>query len=144
MTQKALRVLIVSDANMANLSAVLRADSSEPEVSVSEAPFGAVIPTLLDPASSVWSESPDLTVVWTQPETGRARDSMSLVSGASAATCQVATFAPPVEPPVVVPPARVRSGAAVGLPFAVPSADEQKKRDVDIAVAVGVWLVFME
>ncbi len=45
-------------------------------------------------------------------------------------------------PAVVVPPPRVRSGAAVGLPFAVP--DEHKKRDIDIAVAVGIWLVFRE
>jgi len=52
------------------------------------------------------------------------------------------TFAPPVEPPVVVPPPRVTSGAAVGIGF--PRADENKKRDIDIAVAVGVWLVFME
>ncbi len=50
-------------------------------------------------------------------------------------------FVPVVEP-VEVPLPRVASGAAGGVGF--PEADETKKRDVDIAVAVGVWLMFRE
>ena len=53
------------------------------------------------------------------------------------------TFAPPVEPPVEVPVPRVLGGAAVGLP-GVEIVGSKKKRDIDIAVAVGVWLVFRE
>ena len=68
MTETPHRVLLVSDANLANLAALLRNDQEEPGLEVSEAPYGAVLPTLLDPASAAWSERPDLTVVWTRPE----------------------------------------------------------------------------
>ncbi len=46
---------------------------------------------------------------------------------------------------VVTPPevtAGVASGAAVGVGFS--PSDESKKRDIDIALAIGVWLVFRE
>ncbi len=57
------------------------------------------------------------------------------------------TFAPPVVPPVV-PPIIVAPGGggpALGPGFRRPEdLRDKKKRDVDIAIAVGVWLVFME
>jgi len=63
-----MRLLLVSDVNMANFAAVLRADASGPALEVHEAEFGAVMPTLLDASAKGWEPTPDLTLVWTRPE----------------------------------------------------------------------------
>lgn len=63
-----MRLLLVSDVNMANFAAVLRAEQTAPRIDVHEAEFGAVMPTLLDPNAKGWNPAPDLTVVWTRPE----------------------------------------------------------------------------
>lgn len=63
-----MRVLLVSDVNMANFAAVLRADAAGAALTVQEAEFGAVMPTLLDGGAKGWAPAPDLTMVWTRPE----------------------------------------------------------------------------
>jgi FkbH-like protein len=68
MTDRPLRILLVSDANMGNLAATLRAEPSSPAIVVTEAPYGSVLPTLMDPLAPIWAERPDLSVVWTRPE----------------------------------------------------------------------------
>jgi FkbH-like protein len=63
-----LDVLLLSDANEANLQAALSADPTEPDIRVRLAPFGTVLQTLLDPGAAAWAEPPDLAVVWTRPD----------------------------------------------------------------------------
>lgn len=63
-----LRVALISDFNVGNLRAALESEAGEPAVTTAASDFGAVFPTLLDPKSPLWSDRPDLTVVWTLPE----------------------------------------------------------------------------
>lgn len=62
------RVLLLSDANIANLASALRSDPGEPRVEVDTAAYGSVEPVLLDGGAEVWARRPDLCVVWTRPE----------------------------------------------------------------------------
>lgn len=60
--------VLVSDFNIENLSGYLSADGIGPIVSTTVAPFGHVIPTLLESPSEIWSPRPDVAVIWTRPE----------------------------------------------------------------------------
>ncbi len=66
------RLLVLSDFNADNLCAYLRnqfeADERGPTLEVEAAPFGQVIPALLDGAMPCWSPRPDGALIWTLPE----------------------------------------------------------------------------
>lgn len=68
MSSDNLRVAILSDANLANLAALLRRDSDEPGISPHDASPGSVLPILFDDTAPAWSPRPDLTLVWTTPD----------------------------------------------------------------------------
>lgn len=62
------RCLLISDFNVSNLRGYLENSEEAPAVRASEAPFGQVMSTLLDPGSEVWTEKHDVALVWTRPE----------------------------------------------------------------------------
>ena len=68
MSSSPCRCLLVSDFNVANLAGYLRSIPDSPAVETLEAPFGQVMPTLLDPGAEVWRQAYDAVVVWTQAE----------------------------------------------------------------------------
>jgi len=63
-----LRIVTLSDANLANLAAALRADGGEPALEVTEGAPGSLFHALMDASAPVWQGHPDLAVVWTRPE----------------------------------------------------------------------------
>lgn len=66
----ALRVLVLSDFNVDSFCGYLRNQFDErgPAVELTAAPFGQLMPTLLDGAAEVWSSAHDGALVWTLPE----------------------------------------------------------------------------
>ncbi|MCA9408515.1 MAG: HAD-IIIC family phosphatase [Candidatus Omnitrophica bacterium] len=68
MDQKKLQGLIISDFNADVLSGHLNNEASQPCIQAANAPFGQVIPILLDSENSAWESAGDFTVIWTQPE----------------------------------------------------------------------------
>ena len=62
--------LLVSDFNLKTLGAYLANADEEPGFDVVEAPYGHVVPVLLDASLECWSPSArvDCVVVWTRPE----------------------------------------------------------------------------
>ena len=67
MAEASTTCLVISDFNPSNLLAYLERDLAEPQVTSSSAPYGQVMQTLLDPDHVCWNETPDCTIVWTQP-----------------------------------------------------------------------------
>ena len=99
MTARPIRILLVSDMNLGNLASTLGA-AAAPSVSVTQAPFGAVLPTLLDREAPVWSEHPDLSLIWTTPEAVLPSIAQTLAGAripAEAIDDEVDTFAAAVE-----------------------------------------------
>lgn len=68
MTDDGCRCLLVSDFNVSPLSGYLVNSSDPPRLRATVAPFGQVMPTLLDPAAAAWRDSHDVAIVWTRPE----------------------------------------------------------------------------
>lgn len=66
----ALRVLLLSDWNVDNLCGYLRNQLEERGLAgeIAAAPFGQLMPTLLDGALEIWSTAHDGALVWTLPE----------------------------------------------------------------------------
>jgi len=62
------KCLLISDFNISNLGGYLDNDNSLPLVSTTIAPFGQVIPTLLECSSEYWRNNPDAAIIWTKPE----------------------------------------------------------------------------
>ncbi|HXW00934.1 MAG TPA: FkbH-like protein, partial [Anaerolineae bacterium] len=62
------KALLISDFNLNNLAGYLRNDRDLPEVEVTVAPFGQVIPVLMQQDSAYWQDQPDFALIWTQPE----------------------------------------------------------------------------
>lgn len=62
------KTLIISDFNVGNFAGYLRNDPDSPPVEVIEAPYGQVVPVLVDKGLTCWRDNPDFAVVWTQPE----------------------------------------------------------------------------
>jgi FkbH-like protein len=60
--------LLVSDFNADNLATLLNNCSDDPLVEVVTAPFGQVVPTLVNGELRCWQEKLDFVVVWTRPE----------------------------------------------------------------------------
>ncbi len=68
MTSDPLRALLIADFNPGNLAGTLASEAAEPQLRTIVAPYGQVLPLLLDDAHPIWSERCDLAVVWTRPE----------------------------------------------------------------------------
>lgn len=68
MSKATLKCVLISDFNISNLSAYLENDPKLPAIHTTVAPYGQVIPTLLDEGSDVWADKPSLAVIWTRPE----------------------------------------------------------------------------
>ncbi len=68
--RNSLRILVLSDFNADNLCGYLRNafDERGPALEVTAAPFGQVVPALLDGAMPCWSPAHDGALVWTLPE----------------------------------------------------------------------------
>jgi FkbH-like protein len=60
--------LLVSDFNLQNLAGYAANDPEFPSLKPIFTPLGQPIPTLLDPAAPHWQNRPDVTVIWTQPQ----------------------------------------------------------------------------
>ena len=60
--------LLVSDFNVKTLGAYLGNADEEPGIDVVEAPYGQVIPVLLDASLECWQAPVECAVVWTRPE----------------------------------------------------------------------------
>ena len=67
MDPKPLRGLLISDFNIQNLAGYLENDPGDPPVKARVAPYGQVVPVLLDREHDVWREECDFAVVWTTP-----------------------------------------------------------------------------
>lgn len=68
MSKEKLRCLLVSDFNTDVFSGYLSNDEDLPSVNSTAAPFGQVIPILMQEDSEYWKGGHDLTVIWTRPD----------------------------------------------------------------------------
>ena len=60
--------LLVSDFNVKTLGALLANAEEEPGFDIVEAPYGQVVPVLIDPSQECWQKPVEVAVVWTRPE----------------------------------------------------------------------------
>ena len=60
--------VLVSDFNLQNFSGYLTNDPEFPRIHAITAPFGQTVSTLLRTDAPCWQNSPDVAVVWTQPQ----------------------------------------------------------------------------
>ena len=60
--------LLISDFNVLNFAGHLESDEEAPALAAAAAPYGQVVPVLLDEALPCWSPPPEMAVVWTRPE----------------------------------------------------------------------------
>src|SRR5210317_242726 len=60
--------VLVSDFNLQNFSGYLANDPEFPQINAITAPFGQPVSTLLHTDAPCWLNSPDVAVVWTQPQ----------------------------------------------------------------------------
>ncbi|OGA36078.1 MAG: hypothetical protein A3G80_01005 [Betaproteobacteria bacterium RIFCSPLOWO2_12_FULL_62_13b] len=67
MSAQALKAVLISDFNVANLAAYLRNDAEPPVLEPVVAPYGQVIVSLMSAHSASWEPKPDVLVVWTRP-----------------------------------------------------------------------------
>ena len=68
MDEKECQLLLISDFNTNNLAGYARNDNEDPIVDAIIAPFGQVVPVLMQEDLECWQSNPDVAVVWTQPE----------------------------------------------------------------------------
>jgi len=68
MTIENLRCLLVADFTVGGLSPFLAAADDPPVLTATIAPFGAIMPVLLDPDHLCWRSRPDIAVVWSRPD----------------------------------------------------------------------------
>ncbi len=68
MPQKPYSVLLISDFTIDVFSGYLQNEAGSPEVMTTAAPFGQVIPVLVDKTMECWKSKHDCAVVWTRPE----------------------------------------------------------------------------
>lgn len=62
------KCLLISDFNIHNFAGYLANDAESPAIEPVVAPFGQVVPTLLDTEAEYWQPPPDYVVIWTQPQ----------------------------------------------------------------------------
>jgi FkbH-like protein len=60
--------VLVSDFNLQNFIGYAANDPEFPNLMPVAAPMGQPVPTLLDKAAAHWQNTPDLAVIWTQPQ----------------------------------------------------------------------------
>jgi len=68
MTSLTRRGVIVSDFNASSLASCLKSHEDGPAVETVMAPFGQVMPALLNADLPCWHGNPEFAVVWTQPQ----------------------------------------------------------------------------
>jgi FkbH-like protein len=68
MTAQTLHGVIVSDFNASNFAGCLKNNDETPNVETVVAPFGQVMPVLLQADLDCWGGDPDFAMVWTQPQ----------------------------------------------------------------------------
>lgn len=61
-------VILISDFNIEPLAGYLRNDRTMPYIVPTIAPFGQVVPMLIDTDNEIWSKQFDLAIIWTRPE----------------------------------------------------------------------------
>ena len=68
MSKKNINCLLISDFNIEVFSGYLANDEDVPVIDTTLAPFGQVIPLLMQESSEYWTAAPDCAVIWTRPE----------------------------------------------------------------------------
>lgn len=68
MSNKAYQCLLVSDFTIDNFSGLISNDEQSPLIEATVAPFGQVLPVLLNYEHDCWKKQYDLIVVWSQPQ----------------------------------------------------------------------------
>jgi len=68
MNDQEYKCLLISDFNINNFAGYLNNDNDFPKVNATVAPFGHVIPALVDKNLECWHTRYDFAVIWTQPE----------------------------------------------------------------------------
>lgn len=61
-------LLLISDFNIDMLGRYLDNDDGQPEVKTDSAPFGQIVPVLMDKENVYWKKKYDCVVVWARPE----------------------------------------------------------------------------
>lgn len=60
--------LLIADFNISNFAAFLNNGAGDPPVRAVTAPFGQVLPVLLNPELPCWGSQSDFAVIWSRPE----------------------------------------------------------------------------
>ncbi len=68
MDKQSYTCVLVSDFNLQNFAGYAANDPEFPNLKPIAAPLGQPVPALLDKAASHWQDTPDVAVVWTQPQ----------------------------------------------------------------------------
>jgi FkbH-like protein len=68
MTKQPYTCVLVSDFNLQNFAGYAANDPELPNLKPIAAPLGQPVPTLLDKAAPHWQNTPDVAVIWTQPQ----------------------------------------------------------------------------
>lgn len=68
MSKDEFRVLLISNFNVAVFANYLNNDEDSPFINATAAPFGQVVPVLIDKNLECWEANYDYVIVWTQPE----------------------------------------------------------------------------
>ena len=68
MDEQTYTCVLVSDFNLQNFAGYIANDTEFPNVNPINAPFGQPIASLLDQESPCWQRSPDVALIWTQPQ----------------------------------------------------------------------------
>jgi FkbH-like protein len=68
MDKQPVTCVLVSDFNLQNLAGYAANDPEFPSLKPVAAPLGQPLPALLDKAAPHWQNTPDLAVIWTQPQ----------------------------------------------------------------------------
>lgn len=88
MSKEKLRCVLISDFNTNIFSGYLSNDKNLPAVDSTAAPFGQVIPLLMQDDSEYWTGRYDLAVIWTRPD-GVIKSFKDLLSGGSASVSDI-------------------------------------------------------
>jgi FkbH-like protein len=67
MNESVCKCILISDFNINSLAGILR-NGGECQIEAIVAPFGQVIPTLMQRDLPCWQSDPDVAIVWTRPE----------------------------------------------------------------------------
>ena len=62
------KCILISDFTIDNFASILKNDKDTPAIDSYTAPFGQVIPVLIDSKHEVWNQEYDFAVIWTKPE----------------------------------------------------------------------------